>query len=498
MEELKNNKQFKTLAWIFIIVSMIHVIYATITMRGMYMDGGFYMLELLNKFSNNIHTVTADFGGHPRFFVSYLMQIPVLFAHGILAIQDKWALMMIYSFTQFFLPLLAIFWIYKLADRVKRPELFFWGLLLYSGFLITSIIFSVVETPIGAPLHFLLWIYLSTTMKYTKKDIIAIIFLITMMFATFEYVAGLGIIFALASIYYTYKEADKKSKIIKGIIGIGSLVAAIFTIIFMFSVPGESGEIARFLKEAHDFAPHIFNLNSSITITCILLLGLFIFKKRPIKWLSLTSIIVIFSIVFARLIYIKEISLSPMWEGHLRTIPCWIIPLIFTCFILADILNKKNNKVVISNFICITLLCGIFQTCWQIVNTYYWDKNIQYMKSELKKHDGPLYIPSEHPEIANFFNDELRRYIWHSTYTFTSILFSDTYEQKTLLMHYDEKIDEGNLTFRDALYVKSDVPNAMSIPFGTTIDIKNKYWDLTKCAVALDKYNKENNIQTRE
>ena len=169
----------------------------------------------------------------------------------------------------------------------------------------------------------------------------------------------------------------------------------------------------------------------------------------------------------------------------------------FTYFI-RDIGKKKNDKVVISNFICITLLCGIFQTCWQMVNTYYWDKNIQYMKSELKKHDSPLYIPAEHPEIANFHNEELRRYIWHSTYAFTSILFSDTYEQKTLLMHYDEKIDDGNLTFRDALYVKPDVSNVMSIPFGTTIDIKNKYWDLTKCALALDKYNKENNIQTWE
>ena len=47
MEELKNNKQFKILAWIFIIVSIFHVLYATITMRGMYMDGGFYMIELL-------------------------------------------------------------------------------------------------------------------------------------------------------------------------------------------------------------------------------------------------------------------------------------------------------------------------------------------------------------------------------------------------------------------------------------------------------------------
>ena len=152
----------------------------------------------------------------------------------------------------------------------------------------------------------------------------------------------------------------------------------------------------------------------------------------------------------------------------------------------------------LSNLICIVLLCGITQSAWQMVNTYHWDKNIQYMKNELQQHNETLYIPSEHTEIATFHNHELRRYIWHSTYAFTSILFSKSYEQKTLLMHYDEEIDKGNLTFRKNLFVKQNIENAISIPLGTIISIKNKFWDLTNCAKALDRYNKENNIQTLE
>ena len=214
MEELKNNKQFKILAWIFIIVSIIHVLYATITMRGMYMDGGFYMIELLNSIANSKIDLFFD-SGHPRFFILWILQLPVYIANSLFFISNKFALMMIYSFVQFFLPLLVLFWTYKLAKRTERPDILFWNLLLYSGFLIIFMIFSIVETPIGSPLHFILWIYLSTTMQYTKKDIIAIIFLITMMFATFEYVAGLGILFFLASIYYVYKEPEKKNKIIK-------------------------------------------------------------------------------------------------------------------------------------------------------------------------------------------------------------------------------------------------------------------------------------------
>ena len=116
------------------------------------------------------------------------------------------------------------------------------------------------------------------------------------------------------------------------------------------------------------------------------------------------------------------------------------------------------------------------------------------MKKELKKCPNTLYIPSEHPEISSFFNNHLRRHIWHSVYAPMSIIFSPNYEQKTLLVNYDHFEDEGNLTFRERLYVIDD--SKMSIPFGYTISIKNKFWDLTNCAKDLDKHNKINNIKT--
>ncbi len=498
MEELKNNKQFKVLAWIFIIVSMIHVIYATITMRGMFMDGGFYMLDLLNKFTDNIHTFSADFEGHPRFMISYLMQIPVLFAHGVLAIQNKWSLMMIYSFSQFFLPLLALYWVYKLASRLNRLDMFFWSLLLYSGFLITFIIFSVVETPIGSTLHFLLWIYLSTIMQYKKRDIIAVIFLLTIMFATFEYVVGLGVIFAIASIYYVYKEPNKKSKIVKALIGVGSLGASIYNLMFMISVPGEAGEITKFFKQAYDFVPSMWNMNLILTITSILILGIALFRRKVFSTRIIILIFLFFSFILIRLIILKYTSVYPMWELHYRTIPCWLIPIMFTCFLISDIKKKKLNNIFLINAICITLLCGTFQSMWQMVNTYYWDKNIQYMKAELSNHDGTLYIPSEHPEIGGYHNEELRRFIIHGAYTFTSILFLDEYKPKTILMHYDEVMDEGDNPHREYLFTVSLEENLISVPYGVHIKIKNRYWDLTEFAQALDQYNKENNIQTWE
>ena len=141
-------------------------------------------------------------------------------------------------------------------------------------------------------------------------------------------------------------------------------------------------------------------------------------------------------------------------------------------------------------------MCGIMQTAWQLVDTYYWDKNIQYMKSELNKTQDLLYIPSDHEEISSFFNPALRRYIWHGVFTSTSILFSESYEQKTLLLNYDEPIDGGNGSYREFLYIPKNNPDMIAIPWGW-FNIKNKFWDLTKCADALKKYDIEHNIESK-
>lgn len=497
MDELSNNKQFKALSLIFIIFSILHVVYATITMRGMYMDGGFFTLCMLNNIANDNYNFIND-PGHPRFFMLMLNQIPVYLANWALLINNKFALMMIYSFSHFALPLLALLWSWTLCKRTKRNDIFLWNLFVYSALLITFSIFSLVETLIGATLHFILWNYLSSNMEYKKRDYLAIVFLVTMMFATYEYVIALGIIFFFASFHYVFKEKGLKNQLIKTIIGFGSLGASLFNIIMMIKTPGEGGEIIRFLKEAYDFTYSMWNMNLLISIVTVFLLGFFTLKKEKLTSKGIIFLSIIYACIFIRLISSLEISLSPVMETHFRTIPCWLLPIIFTGFYISDLTKKKYNSTVLSNLICIVLLCGITQSAWQMVNTYHWDKNIQYMKNELQQHNETLYIPSEHTEIATFHNRELRRYIWHSTYAFTSILFSKSYEQKTLLMHYDEEIDKGNLTFRQNLFVKQNIENAISIPLGTIISIKNKFWDLTNCAKALDRYNKENNIQTLE
>ena len=493
MEELNKNKQFCFLFIIFIIFSIVHIVYATITMRGMYCDGAFFMLEQLNNFSSNIYKVSYD-ETHTRVMILFLMQFPVMFAHGFLQVNDKFALMKIFSFSQFALPLLFLLWNFYLTKRTNRTDILFWNLFVYGAIICPFMIFSVVETIIGVMLNFILWNYLAANIEYKKKDIIFIIFLVTMMFGTYEYVALLGIIFFLAHFHYVVQEKSFKNQCVKTFIGLGALASAIYTISFMLKTDGEGGEILRFIGEATDFLPHLFELNSLFSVLTIVIVIFISFKKEKMSLLLNSFILILYVLCFLYLIRIPLLSVYPMWEQHLRTIPCWFIPLLFTSLLIKDMISAKVNDKKYTNLIIVALICCIFQTAWQMVDTYYWNQNIKYMKNELLSYNGVLYVPSEHEEISGFHNKQLRRYIWHGIFPVTSILFSEDYKQKTLLLSYDEPQDPGNGTFRSLLYVIDD--KKMSVPFGTIIDIKNDYWDLTDCANSLYKYNKENNIKT--
>ena len=117
------------------------------------------------------------------------------------------------------------------------------------------------------------------------------------------------------------------------------------------------------------------------------------------------------------------------------------------------------------------------------------------MKNELASVDDLLYVPADHPQIADFFQPDARRYIWHNTYPIMSILFSDTYELKTLLLPYDVPLGFGNHSLREFLFIIPNAVNKIHIPLGSKVDFKNEFWDITKCAMAVDKYNKEHNIK---
>ena len=494
MDVFKQSKILKVMFIIFIVFSLVHVLYASFSFRGLYCDGSYYMLRQLKQLSSGIYQIAYD-EGHPRFFILLLTQLPVMISHSLLFIKNKFALMFIYSFFQFAIPLASLFWSYKLAKRTEKIDIFFWNLITYGGIILLYKIFSVTESIQGISFHFLLWNYLTAKIDYNKKDIFFILLLIILMFGTYEYIAYLGIFFFLCHFYYVFQEASLKNQFVKTVIGFGSLSASIYTIWFMSNQQGESGEIFRFLGEGINVIPQMSHLNSLITIFAFILLIVLAFQKTKIKNFEMYIAAFVLFFALGYLLQNLDASLVPMWEQHFRVFPCIWLMFVFLCLHLKDIMKPEYNFIRWHNLLCIALLLVSFQTLWQINNTFYWNKNIQYMKRELAKSNSPLYIPKQHKEISNFMNEDLRRYIWHSVYPVTSILFSDTYKQKTLLLNYDDIHQEGNLTFRHLLYVPKNSIK-ISLPFGIYADIKNDYWDLTDCAKALDEYNKKHKIKT--
>ncbi len=497
MDKLVNSKEFSFLKFIFILSTCFFIIYATVSMRGLYEDGAIFMIEQLNNFANNIYKLHIGYSEHPRYIIAYITFIPAWISN-FLGFSGKKTIIMVYSCTLFLVPALVLYWNYRLSLKTKRIDVFFWHLFTYCLILLTFSIFACVESYIGAGLHFILWNYLVSDIQIKKRDALAILFCLFCMYATYEYVIILGPVIFLAHFGYVLKSTSIKNQGYKAVIGLGSLGASIYNIYFITHVNGETDEIIRFLGECYNFLPRVFNLCSLFSIITIVLLIIFAWKKTKIGMFVILSMSIIYILAFYRQLTIPDASIYPMMETHFRTIPCWWIPLVFIIMNFYDRFKNEINYTKFANLICIVLLCGITQNIWQSVNTYFWNKNIQFMKSELSKCGEALFAPAEHTEISSFGNQSLRRYIWHNVYTPTAILFSDDYEQKTLLMVYDTLAEENNIMHRESLYVKHDDSGQMSVMFCIIIDIMNKYWDLTKCAEALDEYNKKNHIKTSE
>ena len=496
MEELKNNKIFIFLVWLFIVISIIHIAYATYTHRGLYCDGGFYFFSMLGNFANGIHHFAFD-TEHPRFCSLALVELPLMIVHKFFPTTSKSTLMSLFSFVQFAIPFLSLIWSYFLSKRTGKIDIFFWSLFFYGAVMLPYTIYSVVESLYGIIFHFILWNYLVSDIEYKKRDFVFVFFLLIMMFGTYEYVTYLGVVFFIAHFHYlfTNKNQSLKSQLLKIIIGWGSLAASIFDFVYMFHVPGEDGEVMRFLKEFVDFLPYVLHLNSLFSIIITIILFTFIFKITRIGIISVVLISLIQVIIFRYLYTHPDLSIYPMWEQHLRSVPCWTLPVVFIGMYIKDLFGTID-KVKFSNYICIALICAIAQTSWQLVESYYWNINVQYIKDELANTDDLLYIASAHENvISDFHNENLRRHIWHGTYALMSILLSETYKQKTLLVNYDTQYEDSNAPYRHRLFVIPE-EQKISIPFGVVVDIKNQYWDLTDCAEALDKYNKEHNIKT--
>ena len=491
------NKNNKILLWIFIAVTTIHVLYAAFSIRAAYMDGAPEILTILNGISDN----TIRFFGfyeHTRYFSNVIMQLPVYVVSWLFVFSSKYSLAAFFSFYWFAFQLILIYWSYKLSERTKEYDTFVLGISTYSLIFLLHQIFSVVETPMTILFVLIVYNYIIAEINYTKKDKILLSLLVIILFSSQEMVLFCGPILFIVSLIKAKKEQDKSNKKTKLLVGSGMLLASVYVYFYTTSVKENTGETLRYINELVGTIPFAFKTNFLITIIglIILLVTVLTFKSKkeiPNKNIAIYSLVIFYALFY--MMRNLDTYVNPIIEGHYRVIDTFIFPLILLVLALKDIFNKKINVIMQNNILTVSILVGVALTLWQINNTYWWNKNIEYMQNILQKCESPLYVPNPNdPPISKFFENDKRNYIWHADYTALSIIFAKDYKVKTILGIYDKQYEEANATERQLLFSADDT---LYMPY-VSVKIKNKFWDLTEPAKALDIYNTTHNIETNK
>lgn len=369
--------------FLFIFVSIINILYSILSQNGLYADGSYFFVSTLSNISANFFYVTSD-PDHPRKVVSLIQYLPILTIGILFNIKSKLILSYIFSFGLYAIPLILLFLNYKLTKRTKQYSILFWSLFSYATTLIYGI-YAITESIIGTQFYYLLLNYLLAKIKYTIIDQICILFLLITMTGIFEHTIFIGILFFIGACFCISKDhLPKSSKVIKAIIGIGSLFASIYTINYMSKINEESSEIIRFFNEA---IPMIHNISSSnalfliITIAC--LVYFYINRHKEIKNRRIIYVILsIYCITFLLLItpaFKPQINLEP----RTRVISCILDTIIIFGIIFYHSFFHSKQTELIKKCAVPVLLYATFMGLWQILNCHYYniDKNCILQKN---------------------------------------------------------------------------------------------------------------------
>ena len=500
--ELNQNKCFKITLLFFVLITIFYVFYASCSQRGLYLDGSYFFIMFMDRMADGIFTIHSWIE-HPRFFAFWITHMPANITGFLFRnFTDKITYATIYSFALFAIPVLGLWWNYELTKRTKQYAVLFFSIFTYAAIILLYQIFAVTESAIGISYQFILLNYLLGKIDYTKWDKIGILFLIIFMFGIYEYTVFIGITMFALMFLCLYDETNPKNVLTKIAIGTGSLAASVYTIFFILMSKDVQSDFGRFLVELTGFFPIWYRLHTLILFTTLFMLFVMLFykRKKPMSTPLIITFYGLYTFLFLKMFGNLQVYLNPIYEQHHRTIMVYLIPIIFVGIFVAKLKKIPEQKNLIEKLYIPVLLCGITLSGWQIVTTYYWNQNVAYMKECINNCNEPLYIPSEDSgkEIASFFSPTLRRYIWNANFVSTALALEPNVEIKKIILHYDNyDAEKNNPTLREQQFVVLE-KGVIGMPYYGVINIKNKFWDLTEPAKALDEYNKKYSIKTKE
>lgn len=462
----------KILFTIFIITTIVHLIYATIVNRGLFGDGAIYSLVMLQE--DNIFIDQS----HSRFHITFLLQAPAFILYQFTKLKS--VLTHTFSLTLFLIPYIFLLISLYVGKRTKNEDLFWFNFGFFSIFSLPASIFSVTETITGNIILGILYQYIWSKKEFSKLDLLLITTLLFLSFGIYEYIIIIAPIFIFC-IMFISKNDSKKLKIIKFGISFILCISAIKSFCLLFSENGSYEEINRFLNEFINVITFFYNSNILISfLALIFVLFTFLSKKQiPIYILFLINLC-----IFCKLFLNLEETLLPEFEQNARTLNILFFP-IFLIFISIYKYKKENllTDKKLLQFKTIIILCAIFQNIWQIINSFYWSENIMFIEKEVKSSNTCLYKNKNDKLYLGNSREKkhLRRYVYPMLYTITYILMTDDYKIKSIPMSYDitiDKKDKEKIIVLDELIIPYE--KNIKVLFTYKIDKKNEIWDLSE------------------
>ncbi len=468
--------------WLFIIVviaAIINVTYSVVVQRGVYLDGATLFLSALNKYaSSSFEFAVNDY--QPRFFLQSIIQLPMAISYSYFGVKSKHILSLLFSLSLFLYPLLLLLWNYKLTQKTKRYDIFVFSILVYLLFLLPFSIFSAAENSIAFLLMFVLLNFIVGEYEYSSNDYILMLFLSVIMFGSYEGIVVIGPFLMLFSLYYAHKSDSDLTKKIKHLVAGTIFSAVIFNIVFFLSNQAALEEVKLNASKLFSWTQNFFELNTLLLLPFFVLLPFLVVRKKELSVFIKLAIFFVCSILFVFMMRNLSVFIVPPLEEQLRALPMIFVPLIFLLLFVLTLFNKKIPQIVCTNLLSLALICGIFQIAWQINNSYWFNKNINFMRNKLLECNTELCYLDD-IEISSYNNSSLRRFIWNYNYVPYSIIFSKNRNIDRILMPPFSGKGLGE-SMRENIKIKDEM---LDVCF-YLVSVKNDFWDLTEAVKKLD------------
>lgn len=487
MNEIKNifkNKKILTFSVVFIILSLFHIIYASLTQRGLVSDGQIWVAEILDNLSFDKWYFKFIFGVRTRGFINFINQMPINMGYMFFHINSKYWLSVLFSVPLFLFPFLVLFWQFSLAKRTKRFDIFVLSMALYCLFILPGIPYAAVEVFLASSVMFLLFHYLSADISYTKGDIVLIFLLCFLLYDSSEAEIYYGIILFFASLFYAAKTQFSRSKAVKYFIGINGLLSSV--VVFLVSVISLGN---RFYTESLRFflelTPSFFDNSRN-------------YLKEPVIFLMFTLLIIAFNIYryyrhnntykelnnkyliflllsYSGLLIYMYLDLYTFFNSSAhntyRVFPFIILPLISLIILFIDYFNKNIALLFWKNMLLIILIAGSVNTIIQYAYTFYFANFTQKLTKELIHSNKSFLNPDT--DLKQLYNGKDNVFFYCGSYVTDSLIFAPEYKIHTVVIP-SEKINKDCpqmfLFTKDKKYFVDS--------FYNKFHVKNKFWDL--------------------